>query len=483
MSNARFGSAGQSMDGVLGGTGRWSTQTLVRCWLVILVGVFAAGLYVVGWPFVDLYEVLWNTTSRSWRETIAWAFGGGTEYRPVMVLLIKAVYMMAGPTLWIYKILVLGQFALLLHLLVRVMAPSGRGATLAAGTALCCVAGFHTSRHLMNFWPMNSHSLVLAAVLGSAVICLSPWRRWHDWALPFLTVGALLIIELGLLIPPMVLALWMARAPGVSKRGLVLTLGAVAFYVGVRLMLSSQGSIPLVYTETGLGFSSEVSQERLTEIFARAPFLFWTYNVSATALSVLFSEPRAGRFVFIESLLKGGTPPWLWWHVGVSALTTIVVIAGLAGWRTAANRDRQTMVVGIVLFMGSALGFLYTRDRIGTAPGAGYSLLLYAGLLHSWREGIWGSRRLAAAVLALILCGWIVRDGEAVLRMRDTAWGSYLEWTERYEDLGGLVKPQTELLSRLKAEVLARPPANPRNDPAWTYSLFEREYTPNSTSP
>jgi len=447
---------------------------LVTCWLIALVATFAVGFHGVAWSFVDLYEVLWNITSRSWRETVAWAFSGGTEYRPVMALLIKAVYGVVGPTLWVYKTLVLAQFAVILYLLVRVMAPSGRGAVPAAGAALCCVAGLHTSRHLMSFWPMNSHSLVLAAVLWSAVICLSPWRRWHDWALSALTVGALLVIELGLLIPPMVLALWIARAPGVSKRGLLLTISGFVVYAAVRTTLSPQGTIPLVYTETGLGFTSEVSTERLTEIFARAPVLFWTYNVSATALSVLFSEPRAGRFVFIESLLQGRTPPWLWWHVGVSTLTTVVIVMGLAGWRRAAERDRQAMVVGMVLFLGSVLGFLYTRDRIGMAPGAGYALLLYAGLRHVWREGIFRSRGLAAAVLALVLCGWLVRDGEAVLRMRDTAWSSHLEWTERFEDLGGFAKPQTALLDRLRAEAIAQQPGDPRNDPAWTYLLFER---------
>ena len=45
--------------------------------------------------------------------------------------------------------------------------------------------------------------------------------------------------------------------------------------------------------------------------------------------------------------------------------------------------------------------------------------------------------------------------------------------------LGGLTRRQTDVLEMLRRDALARLPDDPRNDPAWTYTLFEREFERN----
>jgi len=85
-------------------------------------------------------------------------------------------------------------------------------------------------------------------------------------------------------------------------------------------------------------------------------------------------------------------------------------------------------------------------------------------------------RVLATAAVALITVGWVIRTGECYLQLRDAAWENYQEWTTRYEALGGYTRPQTDVLSMLRTGALAHVPDDPRRDPAWTYTLFEREY-------
>jgi hypothetical protein len=77
--------------------------------------------------------------------------------------------------------------------------------------------------------------------------------------------------------------------------------------------------------------------------------------------------------------------------------------------------------------------------------------------------------------MAVIACGWLVRNVEMYLHLRDTAWEYHLEWTDRYEAVRGS-RPETPLLKELRAAALARRPRNPTRDRAWSYSVFEREY-------
>jgi hypothetical protein len=72
--------------------------------------------------------------------------------------------------------------------------------------------------------------------------------------------------------------------------------------------------------------------------------------------------------------------------------------------------------------------------------------------------------------------GWLIRTGEAYFQLRDAAWENHQEWTTRYEELGGLTRPQTDVLMMLRTGALAKTPADPRRDPRWSYTLFEREF-------
>jgi hypothetical protein len=445
-------------------------------WSLALTVALAVAYGPQAWPLVDMHALFANADTSDWSRTLADAFGRGREYRPLQVVLIKLLYEVGGLHLWFYKTLVLLQFTAILAVLVWILGPTGWPRTVAVLVALGCVAGLPSSQILLALYPGNVYSLATLLVLGAAALALHPRMRAIDWAFLPLTLVGLLLLELGALVPVIVTVLWLTRAPGVGRRGVGASWLALAVYAGIRLWLGNSAD-GLQYIESGLGFT-DASRAELGELFANAPYLFAIYNVAASTLTVLFSEPRAGKFKFVESLLHGNTPLWLWVHVISSTLTTVVVGSLLVTRRRLSSRDGQLVALGLTLMAcGSALGFLYTRDRIAVLVGIGYAMLLsvaLAALLAHVPKRSWG--RLVAGAAVVILAGaWTIRDAETWLRVRDTAWETYVEWTDRYETLGGPGRPQTELFGRLRSSALAQVPDDPRDDPSWTYRIFERE--------
>jgi hypothetical protein len=448
------------------------------------VTLFGQGLFSLSWPFVDIHNTISNAATSSWRQYVANAFGRDVEYRPLFTLGVKLSYELVGLRLWFYQALVLLQFGAVLALVLWLFRPVGVRRAVAASIALASLAALHTTRILFGFWPLNHHSAGLVLLLVALVLALDPRTRAFDWIFFPLTFVALLVLESGLLLAPLVPILWWIKAPGVSLRGVAGTLIGVACYVAIRFTFGATDTLSSIYTGSGLGFS-QLSPEALRNIFEHAPWLFWLYNVCASLLTVLASEPRAGVYQFVASLLRGETPFWQWFHVGSSLLTTLVVVAGLIVYRPS-GRDRQLVVSGLVLVVcGSALGALYTRDRIGLSAGVGYVLLLYVALsaiLERLPASFGWRRPLVTCGVGVVAIAWFLRSAETYIQFRDTAWDFHLEWTDRYADLGGAAQPQTELLTSLRSAALSATPADPRLDPAWTYALFERRFRPGDRS-
>ena len=455
---------------------------LPPAWALVWIIVCGLAFFTVPWPYVDVVNVLHDATSWSWQDSIRNAFSRDVEYRPLFTLGVKAAYQVVGLRLWWYQALVLLQFAAVLALLIWLFRPLSVRRALAACVALSCVVGLHSTRILFGFWPLNHHSGGLVLLLLATALALDPRTRQRDWIYFPLTLAALLLIESGLVIAPLLVILWWADAPGIGFRGVLSAAAGVAAYLVIRLGFGTVSDSLGIYTSSGLGFS-DVNPETLRNIFEHAPWLFWSYNVIATFLTVLVSEPRAGVYRFVESLLRGETALWQWIQVASSVLTTAVIAAALFVVRPASTRDRLLVVVGITLIVfGSALGFLYTRDRIALSAGVGYSILLYVAVVRllddegrprpEWR------RRLAYSAIAVIGVAWVVRSAETFFQLRDSAWDLHLEWTDRYAELGGTTQPQTELLQTLRSAALRSTPDDPRRDQAWTYALFERRFRP-----
>jgi len=463
----------------LSATLRPRASWLPIAWALTCVTVLGVVFFSISWPYVDMYTNLREAATLSWPRYIANAFGRDVEYRPLAMMAIKLSYQAIGLRLWLYQILVLIQFAAVLFLLLSLFQPVGWRRGVAAVVALSCVIGLHTTRVLFGFWPLNHHSAGLVFLLLAAALALDPRSRDRDWLFFPLTLVALLVLESGVLLAPLLVILWWVKARGIGVRGVMAMAIGFAGYVAIRVVFGTMGAPPSVYTGSGLAFSMR-SPEELRNIFEHAPWLFWLYNVLGTLLTVVASEPRAGVYRFIESLLRGQTALWQWLHVGSSLLTTVLIGGALVIYRPSSERDRQLIVVGLVLVVfGSALGALYTRDRIALSAGVGYGLLLYVALAamlerlpaSGWRQGV------VACSIAVIGVAWVVRTSETYAYLRDIAWDFHLEWTDRFADLAGTTQPQSELLTAMRASALQSTPEDPRMDPEWTYAWFERRFS------
>jgi hypothetical protein len=430
----------------------------------------------VRWSFVDTsVNISAAADTRSWHEVFSDSLTKSAEYRPLLDLGTRVAYRVLGLDLSAYKILVVLQCFLVLLALTAMFRASGWRRVTAATIALSIVVGLHTSRVLFLFVPLNAYALSILIVLLVALMTMTPHLRRYEWALLPLTLIALLWLELGIFIVPLVAVAWLMKAPGVTWRSLAASVVGLAIYLTARLGFST-GGVPLDSPETGLGFAS-ISPDESATLFVNAPWLFWLHNIAATLMTVLVSEPRAGRFQFIEAVLRGQVPPWMWLHVLSSIATTAVVAVVLLGIRARPHRDRLIAAFGGVLVVGgSLLGYLYTRDRIGLPVGLGYAMMAYVAVSAILERSApkWQALSGRLLVIVLGLC-WLLRSGDLYVALRDTAWEYHLQWTR--EDVIAAAE-RNPLLGNLRASALKRSPPDVRRDPAWTYKLFERQYAP-----
>jgi len=440
--------------------------------IALVTAAFAVPFGRIPWPRIDLANAMQRAVDLSWADTIRAAFGSGVEYRPVMTIATKAAYSVGGLHLWFYKTLVLIEFAGVLWMLLVLWRPAGWKRMAAAAVAIACVVGLHSSRVLFLFLPLNGGTVAIILILLAILIAIEPAGRRVEWWLLPLTFAALLLLEFGVLIVPLVAVAWWLRAPGVTWRGVVGVLGGLAGYLVVRRLLGA--SVDLGSPESGLGFD-DVSPQQIKEIFAHAPWLFWLYNVGSSVLTVILSEPRGGKFKFVSALLRGQAADWQWLHVISSLVTSAVIVAAFVMYQRLSSRDRLLAIMGLVLLLGgSALGFLYTRDRIALPAGFGYAILVYVALSALLERTTASALRggFAVALVAILGACWVWRCGEAGFQLRDRAWSYYLEWTVRYQ----VDEDETPLRRDLRLRVLSHRPPDPRRDPAWTYRWFEREF-------
>src|SRR4051812_17599695 len=103
--------------------------------IALVVAAYGAVFAHVPWPHTDLANALQQAEDLTWAQTIGGAFGGGVEYRPVMIVATKAAYEAIGLHLWAYKALVLLEFAAVLWLLLVLWRPTGWKRTAAAFVA------------------------------------------------------------------------------------------------------------------------------------------------------------------------------------------------------------------------------------------------------------------------------------------------------------------------------------------------------------
>lgn len=449
---------------------------LIWSWAGLLTLGMAIAFSYHGWPLVDAPQVLYVAHRLNLKGTIIDAFTRDIEYRPLFTIAVDLLYAVFGTNLTSYKVITVGQFAAILWCLIALFRVTSRHQAMAACVALSCFVGLLSSQILFNFYPVSHHSLSLLCILLTAVLCLRPRRPSHAACYFLLSLAAPFVLELGILVPAVLLVLWWAGAPGVTRRDVVWGLAGAALYAVIRASFSSIGAdAPWYYAESGLGFEM-ADRDHLADAFGHAPLLFWLYNIIATLFTVLFSEPRAGQYKFIASLIGGNTQPWQWINVTTSVVTTGVAAVVIARQRLEGHQ-RLLLVLGCtLLFAGSLFGFLYTRDRIALAAGTGYALLVFVAV-SVLLERFTYVRAAPVALALILLAAWTWRAAGSMLYVRDRAFESYVDWVLRYDQDGAALVPDATLRETLHAAAIAAPPPDPRCGPEWTRRYFQRLLT------
>jgi hypothetical protein len=452
-------------------------------WVALLVLGGSSQLAHHGWHFIDLPNLLASAEELNLKETIIEAFVGPVEYRPLLKIAIEVLYSLVGTNIIVYKVITIAQYAAILCCFVLMFRIRTMPQALATCLALSCFAGMPSASILFNFYPVNVHSLSLLLILTTIALALSPHRRYYPACYFVLALSAPLCIELGVLIPGVVLSLWWTRAPGLNARSVAWGLCGFGLYVATRLAFSgADGALPWFHNESGVGFHTLYPDE-LANAFGAAPYLFWVYNAGTGLLSTLFSEPIAGHFQFIHSLIVDDTQPWQWIQVTTSVCTTMVAVWALARFSWT-EHQRQLVVLGTVLLLsGSALGFLYARERVLLGASVGYAVLVFVAASAMTAPSAPGRKgplrsvgRIGAVGLILLaLVAWTWRSGGVLFEVRDRAFENYRDWGTRYDadhNAGSV-----ELRASLRSTSLATQPPDPFCDPDWTKRYFFRRYS------
>ena len=233
------------------------------------------------WEFLDTPYLLYLAKTLDFRGIVINGFTADVEYRPLFRVGVDLIYGIVGANVTVFKAIIVVQFAGVLWCLVALFRVSTGYQALAACLALSCFVGLHTSSILLSFFPLSHHSFALLGLLATAVLCMRAHRSWFPACYFAVCLVLPFTIELGLLLPPMLVSLWWAGAPGVQRRDVAWGVGGVALYVIVRATFSSAGvDVPLLYTESGFGFG-QIDPDEFSDAFGRAPYLFWVYNVMA----------------------------------------------------------------------------------------------------------------------------------------------------------------------------------------------------------
>ena len=287
--------------------------------------------------FDALGELLEAQQSRSVWDSFVSNFHYGSPFlRPLRTAQIKALFDLAGGEH--YWLVYRGFHAVLLIATVLLFTSALRVATsvdfAAAAFALAVLVGMHT------FWPTVQEAFPINHFLEIVTFCLltlnlarSRGGLLVDAAAAVTFAAAALTLDSGVLVWVIAVAAWALGWRGISGRGLTAMTALIAAYFVLRFIVLSS-SVPDVSLRSS-GFLFDVLEpDQVEQRFGNPPLWFYAYNVGASALSVLFSEPRAGVFAATRAWVSGEVAPRLTLAFATSAITTAMLAwAALQGWR------------------------------------------------------------------------------------------------------------------------------------------------------
>ena len=465
-----------------------------RAGVLALAAVLAAAIAYDLWRMpVQVSDSLQEILDAQASPSIAASFGnaiGTTSYlRPLRIAQIKALFDLANGQY--YRLVYRGFHALLIVLLiwlfVRALPIESPLDGAAAAVALTVLIGLHTFLgFLREAFPINHFLEVAVLVLLALNLTLSngglPRAGSRGWLIDLLAgltfVFAALTLESGVLIWVVIATAWILGLRGVSTRGLVFVTALLAGYFVLRFWYLETG-LPSLTERTSGFFLERLEPSEIEQRFGDRRLVFYAYNVVASILSVLFSEPRDGLFVATRAWRGGDVHPQASLTVLSSvAMTLTMVWAAVHQWRrgSALGRSGHLVVIAAVILVANAvLSFSYTKDDIIAVAGMFYAFAAFAAVraaLEYAQAGGLVRGSLVSVMLLALASAWAMRSSGVHHVMSEHAFRSRNDWAElpmRWQQEGRWPKePQPlALIDRLRDQALQAEVPNPQMLPEW----------------
>lgn len=390
-------------------------------------------------------------------------------------------YFLAFRTLHVVSVVVL-LFAF--ARLTRVESTVTLGVALIAMAAVLGMPAFHDT---MNETELNTKLTLAAICLVVLNLSASRSRLWKDAVVLVVLGYALLANELGLLVWVCVASAYLVGLRGVSRGAAIAAAAMVVLYFYVRFLQLHVGTPALDERSSGFGFRIRGASE-LVEMFGGNPLPFYAYNVVASLMMVLFSEPRGGVFGFVRHLMDSNLMSGSVIAVATSVLSTGVVIWFVTQrWRRwlrwdLAYDDQIFLVSAAVIAANATISFPYVKDVVMNIASVFYCLALCMALRElvavvTARPMRIDRAALACAMLLLLSVGWTIRAAAFYADMRVRAFKSQVDWVFVEDWLADQhvtlqTARQRELVDTLREQMIGMPVPKVYLDPPWMMSLL-----------
>ena len=396
--------------------------------------------------------------------------------RPMTWMQIKAAFDLAQGHYWLtFKTIHILQLLATAVLFVRLLRVRSFSDAAIVPLTLMVLFGLHTfSGTVREAFPVNGFLTIVVVVL--AVVNLSVSRQ--HWVNDLLAVGlfvfGLLTVESGLLVVVAVVAAWMAGLRGISRWGVLACVALTAGYFYVRFGALGLGTPGLNERPSGYGLST-LEPDELVRRFGANPVAFYAYNVACSFLTVLFSEPRGGIWLFVRRLVEQDeVPPWMIVNLGSSSLATAVVARygfhAVRRWWAgqSLHGDRVAFVSLGILTASAVLSFGYTKNVMMSTGGVFFALLVYQAVVDlssGFEKMRWAPRTLGLAVVMALSVSWSVRAAGLPVLLREAAfktrndWATVYQWLED-QGLDAHGPRAAPLVEQMRAEALDMPVQN-----------------------
>jgi hypothetical protein len=353
----------------------------------------------------------------------------------------------------------------------------------AAACALVVLVGLHTLRGtVQEAFPINHFLEIAVCCLITLNLAQSRGGPVVDVAAAGVFIVATLTLESGLLVWVVAAAAWGVGWRGISIRGLAGMTVLLLAYICIRFTFLATGVPTLAERSSGY-LLSVLDPVELEQRFGARPLVFYTYNVIASALSVLFSEPQAGVFEAVRAWRGDQILPRVVVPIMTSTLTTALILwTGARRVRASTLDDtaRFLVVFAAVLCASAALSFAYTKDEVMSTAGVFYGLAAFGACREVLMAAARARRAVAVAtvvVLGLLVTGWSIRSAGVHYVLRSQAVKHQMDWLgqmARYSRPGDSAagSARQRLIDQLREESLAVEFPNPRIGPGWPMRLW-----------